>query len=119
MADRGIKITYTERVQDLNLANLSKYDVLLVYANIDSIDAAEAKSLLDYVAGGGGFVPLHCASYCFRNNPNLSPSWGRNSYGTAPANSTQTSSLPTIQSCVASGPSERGTKPTSMIICTN
>ncbi|HEV3003722.1 MAG TPA: PVC-type heme-binding CxxCH protein, partial [Pirellulales bacterium] len=27
------------------------------------------KALLDYVAGGGGFVPIHCASYCFLNSP--------------------------------------------------
>ena len=25
-------------------------------------------ALLDFVEGGKGFVPLHCASYCFRNS---------------------------------------------------
>ena len=29
----------------------------------------QEKALLDYVAGGGGFVPLHCASFCFLNSP--------------------------------------------------
>ncbi|MCA1684380.1 MAG: ThuA domain-containing protein, partial [Planctomycetia bacterium] len=69
MHDRGIEVTYTENVADLNPETLAKYDALLVYANIDAIPPAPEKALLDYVAGGGGFVPLHCASYCFRNSP--------------------------------------------------
>jgi len=69
LADRGIAVTYTERLADLNPGALAGYDALLVYANIDAIGPAQAKSLVDYVAGGGGFVPLHCASYCFRNSP--------------------------------------------------
>ena len=68
MAGRGIAITYTEAISDLNPATLAKYDVLLVYANIDAIAPDQAKALLDYVANGGGFVPLHCASFCFRNS---------------------------------------------------
>lgn len=69
MASRGINITYTEDMASINPENLAKYDALLLYANIDNIDPRQAKALLDYVAGGGGFVPLHCASYCFRNSP--------------------------------------------------
>jgi putative membrane-bound dehydrogenase-like protein len=68
MAGRGIAITYTEKVSDLNPATLAKYDALLVYANIDTIAPDQAKALLDYVANGGGFAPIHCASFCFRNN---------------------------------------------------
>src|ERR1035438_5675933 len=30
---------------------------------------SQEKALLDYVEEGGGFVPLHCASYCFLNSP--------------------------------------------------
>ena len=69
MFDRGIIVTYTENLSDFNPTTLAKYDALLVYANIDAIDPAQEKALLDYVAGGGGFVPMHCASYCFRNSP--------------------------------------------------
>jgi uncharacterized protein len=69
MAGRGIEITYTEKTADLNPETLGKYDALIVYANIDRIQPNQEKALLDYVAGGGGFVPLHCASYCFRNSP--------------------------------------------------
>lgn len=69
MAARGILVDYTENVADLNPAVLRSYDALLVYANIDQISSDQQRSLLDYVAGGGGFVPLHCASFCFRNSP--------------------------------------------------
>src|SRR5262249_34857434 len=41
----------------------------IVYANTTSITPDQEKALLDYVRGGGGFVPLHCASYCFLNSP--------------------------------------------------
>jgi putative membrane-bound dehydrogenase-like protein len=71
LASRGINLTYTEKLADLNPENLAKYDALAVYANIDEITPDAAKALLDYVAGGGGFVPLHCASYCFRNNAEI------------------------------------------------
>ena len=69
LANRGVAVTYTERLDDLNPGTLAKYDALLVYANIDAIGPAEAKALLAYVEGGGGFVPVHCASFCFRNSP--------------------------------------------------
>src|SRR5271156_4618530 len=69
LAGRGIDVTYTEKLADLNPQNLASYDAILVYANIDEIGTIDEKSLLDYVRGGGGFVPIHCASYCFRNSP--------------------------------------------------
>lgn len=68
MAKRGIKLTYTEDLGDLNLPKLRTYDSLALYANIDRIEPTQAAALLNYVKGGGGFVPLHCATYCFRNN---------------------------------------------------
>ncbi len=69
MADRGISITYTDRVEDLNRETLGRYDALIIYANIDKIDPEHAQALIDYVESGGGFVPLHCASWCFQNSP--------------------------------------------------
>ncbi|MCE9525121.1 MAG: ThuA domain-containing protein, partial [Planctomycetales bacterium] len=68
MAGRKIELVYTENVGDLNAQTLGKYDGLVLFANIDEIKPEQAKALLDYVAGGKGFIPLHCASYCFRNN---------------------------------------------------
>jgi uncharacterized protein len=68
-AGRGIRITYTEKTDDLNPETLARYDALLIYANINEIKPAQEKALIDYVEGGGAFVPLHCASYCFLNSP--------------------------------------------------
>jgi len=69
LAERGIEMTYTEKVSDLNPETLGKYDAVLIYANTTRISKYQDKALLDYVAGGGGFVPLHCASFCFLNSP--------------------------------------------------
>lgn len=69
MGQRGIDITYTENVADLNPKTLGRYDCLIVYANITTIKPAEEQALLDFVASGKGFVPIHCASYCFLNSP--------------------------------------------------
>ncbi len=71
LARRGIDLVYTDKTPDLTAETLAGYDALLLYANIDAIEPAAAQALLDYVAGGGGFVPLHCATYCFRNSPEL------------------------------------------------
>jgi putative membrane-bound dehydrogenase-like protein len=68
LAARGIELMYTDRAEALKPKTLSAYDALLVYANTDTITPDQEKALLDFVEGGKGFVPLHCASYCFRNS---------------------------------------------------
>ena len=68
---RGIDLVYSDVIGDLNAATLKSYDGVVVYANIDAIEPEQAKALLDFVASGKGFVPLHCASYCFRNNDDV------------------------------------------------
>ncbi len=65
----GINITYTEKVDDLNDKNLDLYDGLIVYANHESINPRQEKALLDFVSGGKAFIPLHSASFCFKNSP--------------------------------------------------
>ena len=67
----GINISYTTDPDDLNTANLSHYDGLIVYANHDSISASQEAALLAYVKSGKGFIPLHSASFCFRNSPEV------------------------------------------------
>lgn len=68
-ADDGVVLTYTDDVKNaLTADRLRQFDALLVYANIDEIAPENAVALLRYVDAGGGFVPLHCATYCFRNN---------------------------------------------------
>ena len=69
LAGRGIDLVYTDKASDLNAETLGKYDALVIYANTTQITKDQEKALLDYVAGGGGFVPLHCASFCFLNSP--------------------------------------------------
>jgi putative membrane-bound dehydrogenase-like protein len=69
MAKRGIDLQYTDKVESLNPTTLAPYDGLLIYANTTKISADQEKALLDYVESGKGFIPIHCASYCFLNSP--------------------------------------------------
>src|ERR1700674_1659066 len=69
LAARGIDLTYTDKVAVLNPQTLASYDALIIYANTEAITPEQEKALLDFVEGGKGFVPLHCASYCFLNSP--------------------------------------------------
>ncbi|MEZ0487738.1 PVC-type heme-binding CxxCH protein [Fibrella aquatica] len=68
LGSRGINITYTDKLEDLNPENLSKYDGMLIFANWDSIPKPQERALLDFVASGHGLIPVHCASFCFRNS---------------------------------------------------
>ncbi len=68
LGSKGINLTYTDRLEDLHPEILSKYDGLLIYANWDSIGAPQEKALLDFVRSGKGLIPVHCASWCFRNS---------------------------------------------------
>ena len=66
LAKKGITLTYSA---DPNvLTKLDAYDGLLVFANIDTITPDQEKGLLAYVESGKGFMPIHCASFCFRNS---------------------------------------------------
>lgn len=64
----GINITYTNNPNDLNENMLKGFDGLILYANYDSISAFQEKALLNFVQEGKGFIPIHCASWCFRNS---------------------------------------------------
>jgi putative membrane-bound dehydrogenase-like protein len=66
---RNIELTYSDDASKaLTAGTLAQYDGLVLYANTDRITPEEEKALLDYVEGGKGFIPLHCASFCFRNS---------------------------------------------------
>lgn len=69
LGPKGINFTYTDKLEDLNPATLAKYDALMIYANWDVLSPDAEKALLDFVASGKGFLPIHCASYCFSNSP--------------------------------------------------
>src|SRR5262245_38869166 len=66
---RGIDLTYTDKVESLDPKVLNAYDGLIIYANTTRFTPEQEKALLDFVEGGKGFIPLHCASYCFINSP--------------------------------------------------
>ncbi|MEX0884212.1 MAG: ThuA domain-containing protein, partial [Cyclobacteriaceae bacterium] len=65
---KGINLSYTADPDDLNEENLRLYDGLMIYANHDEITAEQEKALKDYVEGGKALIPLHSASFCFRNS---------------------------------------------------
>jgi uncharacterized protein len=69
LAPEGIDITYTADLNDLSAATLAKYDALIIYANHTKIAPEQEAALLEFVAGGKGFLPIHAASYCFQNSP--------------------------------------------------
>jgi putative membrane-bound dehydrogenase-like protein len=69
LAERGIRLEYADSAKVLNPETLARFDGLLIYANIEKITPAQEQALLDYVAGGKGFIPIHCASFCFLNSP--------------------------------------------------
>ena len=49
--------------------HLAKFDAVLLYANHATISDQQWRNLKAYVETGGGFVPVHCASWCFSNQP--------------------------------------------------
>ena len=69
LAPHGFNFSYTTDLNDLNAATLAQYDALMIYANHTRISPSQEKALLDFVAGGKGFLPIHAASFCFQNSP--------------------------------------------------
>ena len=69
LSKEGISFTYTDNPNDLNAENLDKYDGLMIYANHEQITPEQESALLSYVEKGRGFIPVHCASFCFQNSP--------------------------------------------------
>ncbi|MBB5352328.1 putative membrane-bound dehydrogenase-like protein [Haloferula luteola] len=69
----GINLTYQENPAEVFQAdNLKHFDAVLMYGNWDkdgAMPAAQLKALIDYVEGGGGFLPIHCASACYGASP--------------------------------------------------
>jgi uncharacterized protein len=69
LATEGINFTYTSNPDDLNSENLEKYDALMIYANHEQITPEQENALLTFIEKGRGFIPVHCASFCFQNSP--------------------------------------------------
>ena len=72
LRERGVEVRYSDDMNAvLTPEKLGQLDGLIVYANIDQLGDQQATALLEFVEKGGGFIPLHCASYCFRNQPEI------------------------------------------------
>lgn len=69
----GINLTYMEDPAAVFREDiLERYDALLMYGNWEQngvMPAGQLKALTDYVEGGGGFLPIHCASACYGGSP--------------------------------------------------
>jgi type 1 glutamine amidotransferase len=65
----GIALDYYTKPDCLTAETLSRYDAVLLYANHGRITPEQFDALYAFVAGGHGFVPVHCASACFGNDP--------------------------------------------------
>ncbi len=68
MRNRGIEIRYSDDAGQLNPQALEPFDGLLIYANIARIQPEQEEALLDFVSGGKGLIPIHCATACFHNS---------------------------------------------------
>jgi len=65
---KGISLTYTNDPNDLNADNLAKYDGLMIYANHDDITPGQESAMKNFVEGGKALIPIHSASFMFRNS---------------------------------------------------
>ncbi|MFZ4647589.1 MAG: PVC-type heme-binding CxxCH protein, partial [Gemmataceae bacterium] len=65
---KGINLTYTTDLADLNDENLSHYDGLIIYANHETLSPTQEQAMKAFVEGGKGLIPLHSASGCFKNS---------------------------------------------------
>ncbi len=65
----GIYFDYvtTPEAAFADLDHLARYDAVLLYANHQTIERPHWENLKTFVERGGGFVPVHCASWCFQN----------------------------------------------------
>ncbi|MEJ7643445.1 MAG: PVC-type heme-binding CxxCH protein [Chryseolinea sp.] len=69
LSKEGINFTYSDDPSILNSKALSSFDALMIYANHEQIRPGEEAALLEFVSSGKGFIPIHCASFCFQNSP--------------------------------------------------
>jgi putative membrane-bound dehydrogenase-like protein len=65
----GINLTYSESLEEAFRPDfIRQFDAVLLYGNWPRLAPGQEKVLLDYVAEGRGFLPIHSASACFGNS---------------------------------------------------
>jgi len=62
LPESGITVGVTTDRDDLLLDTLNKYDVLVDYTTDSTLTDDQRNGLLEFVKGGNGYVPLHCAA---------------------------------------------------------
>jgi putative membrane-bound dehydrogenase-like protein len=65
---KGINLTYTTDLEDLNEETLNNYDGLMIYANHEAISPEQESALKSYIQSGKALIPIHSASFCFQNS---------------------------------------------------
>ncbi|MDG1278704.1 MAG: ThuA domain-containing protein [Algoriphagus sp.] len=65
---KGINLTYTTSLEDLNSETLNNYDGLMIYANHETISPEQESALKSYIQSGKALIPVHSASFCFQNS---------------------------------------------------
>jgi putative membrane-bound dehydrogenase-like protein len=65
----AIYFDYFTTPECLNRETLRHYDAVLLYANHEKIAPEQFTALDEFVESGHGFLPIHCASACFGNEP--------------------------------------------------
>jgi putative membrane-bound dehydrogenase-like protein len=68
LAKDGVDLFYTDSRDDLNDAELNRYEVVMLYNNHLTVSEPQIGALLKFVGNGGGLVVLHCASASFQNS---------------------------------------------------
>ncbi|CAN5911335.1 hypothetical protein BH11VER1_BH11VER1_13740 [soil metagenome] len=69
MGREAIYFDYFTQPEVLNSETLSNYDAVMLYANHGKITPEQFAALNTFVESGHGFLPIHCASACFGNEP--------------------------------------------------
>ena len=69
MGREAIYFDYYTKPDCLNAETLGHYDAVMLYANHGTIKPEEFTALNEFVESGHGFLPIHCASACFGNDP--------------------------------------------------
>lgn len=65
----AIYFDYVTTPSALNTETLARYDAVMVYANHNEMKPDQFEALNAFVESGHGFLPIHCASACFGNDP--------------------------------------------------
>ena len=65
----AIWFDYFTQPDCLNAETLAHYDAVMLYANHEKMKPEQFEALNGFVESGHGFLPIHCASACFGNEP--------------------------------------------------